>query len=103
MPNIEKQMDEMIQTIYSDVRREVYESDATGTITPEEAAKLCSYQPLSDYFLGKKIYKALCKEHNLPDYALGLLFLAGKIAGIRQERKRRAAKLDESHSNKNAA
>lgn len=83
-------IDNLVDAIYSEVRREMYDNDQTGTITPEEAVVLAGRQPFAESLLGRQVYKALCKEYG-ENWASSSVFTAGKIAGIRQERARRKA------------
>lgn len=75
----------LLQEIYEAVKCEIYSAETSGTITPEEVVNLSGRMSIDEMLHAEKIYKVL-RENYDSDWAIGMMFEAGRIAGIRQER-----------------
>ncbi len=75
----------LVQEIYEAVKCEIYSAETGGTITPEEAVNLSGRMSIEEIAYAGKIYDALRNRYD-NDWAIGMMFEAGRIAGVRQER-----------------
>lgn len=86
---------EQLSVLYDKMSREIYKSSNKAGITAEEAVKLGEWMSFEDWGLSSDIYSGVCKKYKnysqeiKKAYAIGAVFFAGKVAGIRQERAAR--------------
>lgn len=91
-----------LSEIYNKMCRDVYRGDSKPEITIEEAVRLGKSTPACDLVFSLQLYNAAYNDASneypgmiCKNTAISTVFLAGKIAGIRQERaKRKKMKTD---------
>ncbi|EEG30296.1 hypothetical protein CLOSTMETH_02027 [[Clostridium] methylpentosum DSM 5476] len=80
----------MIDDARAEAKREEYRAETLAAVTPEEIEFIFGKQDFSQLQLANSIYRhAKCASYSGREWAIGMVFCAGKVLGIRQERARR--------------